>query len=117
MLRMMRAPAAAESMFIPRLRLNKRRAECTVKAIQEQTEGFPPGLRVWATLYLASVGGRRAGRVAYALRSGNLPAPVVGAEWQIDSKFNAAEELLRDPSLKDVIKVAIDKGVEVIYLK
>jgi hypothetical protein len=61
--------------------------------------------------------GRRAGRVAYALRSGNLPAPVVGAEWQIDSKFNAAEELLRDPSLKDVIKVAIDKGVEVIYLK
>ena len=26
----------------------------------------------------------------------------------------AAEELLRDPSLKDVIKVAIDNGVEVV---
>ena len=47
-------------------------------------------------------------------RSGRLCAwrekvaePVTGAQWQLDSKFNVAEELLRDPSLKDVIKAAI----------
>jgi hypothetical protein len=58
--------------------------------------------------------GSRTGRVAYALRASNLPKTSPGAEWQLDSKFNAAEELLRDPSLKDVIKAAIDKGVKVV---
>ena len=52
-------------------------------------------------------GGRRTGRVAYALGARKLPKPVTGAQWQLDSKFNVAEELLRDPSLKDVIKAAI----------
>jgi hypothetical protein len=56
----------------------------------------------------------RTGRLAYVLRASNLPETFAGAEWQFDSKFNAAEELLRDPSLKDVIKAAIDKGVEVV---
>jgi len=59
-------------------------------------------------------GGRRTGRVAYALGARNLPRPVTAAQWQLDSKFNVAEELLRDPSLKDVIKAAIAKGVEVV---
>jgi hypothetical protein len=58
--------------------------------------------------------GSKTGRVAYALRASNLPKTSPGAEWQLDSKFNAAEELLRDPSLKDVIKVTIDKGVKVV---
>src|ERR1700739_4800502 len=56
--------------------------------------------------------GSKTGRVAYALRASNLPKTSPGAEWQLDSKFNAAEELLRDPSLKDVIRAAIDKGVK-----
>lgn len=59
-------------------------------------------------------GGRRTGRVAYALRARNLPKSVTGAQWQLDAKFDAAEELLRDPTLKAVIKAAIDKGVEVV---
>jgi hypothetical protein len=58
--------------------------------------------------------GSKTGRVAYALRASNLPKTSPGAEWQLDSKFNAAEELLRDPFLKDVIKAAIDKGVKVV---
>ena len=58
--------------------------------------------------------GSKTSRVAYALRASNLPKTSPGAEWQLDSKFNAAEELLRDPSLKDVIKAAIDKGVKVV---
>lgn len=59
-------------------------------------------------------GGRRTGRVAYVLGARRLPKPVTGAQWQRDSKFNVAEELLRDPSLKDVVRAAIDKGVEVV---
>ena len=80
---------------------------------------FPEGVRVsrleryieWMS------GGRRTGRVAYVLGKRNLPKPVAKAEWQIDSKFNVAEELLRDPFLEDVIKAAIDKGVEVVVWK
>jgi hypothetical protein len=56
--------------------------------------------------------------------SDRLRSPGVGSartapwpEWARDLKFNAAEDLLRDPSLKDVIKAAIDKGVEVVTWK
>src|ERR1700747_1256437 len=59
-------------------------------------------------------GGRRTGRVAYALGARNLPKPVTGAQWQLDAKFNVSDELLQDPSLRDVIKGAIDTGVEVV---
>jgi hypothetical protein len=59
----------------------------------------------------------RTGRLAYVLRPSNLPETFAGAEWQFDSKFNAAEELLRDPSLKSVIKAAIEKGVEIVTLR
>ena len=59
-------------------------------------------------------GGRRTGRVAYALGARNLPKPVTGAQWQLDPKFYVSDELLQDPSLRDVIKVAIDNGVEVV---
>jgi hypothetical protein len=55
--------------------------------------------------------GRRTGRVAYLLKEWDLPQPLPGAEWVRDSKFNAAEELLADPSLNDAYRVAIDKGI------
>lgn len=45
-------------------------------------------------------------RVAYALGSKDLPKPVTVPQWQLDSKFNVAEELLEDSSLRDVIKGA-----------
>jgi hypothetical protein len=56
----------------------------------------------------------RAGRVAYVLDEWNLPKPTPGGEWALDAKFNAAEELLRDPALKDVLKTAIDKGCVIV---
>ena len=48
------------------------------------------------------------------MKEWNLPEPKVGAEWAVDSNFNAAEELLRDPTLKDVIKSAIDDGSAIV---
>ena|SRR6266478_3606299 len=54
--------------------------------------------------------GRRPHRIAYVMREWDLPTPVPGAEWQIDQKFNAAEELLRNPKLKVVFKAALEKG-------
>jgi hypothetical protein len=59
-------------------------------------------------------GNRRTDRTAYVLRKAGLPAPVTDAEWVLDSKFNAAEEVLRDPTLKATFKAAIDNGVEVV---
>jgi len=58
--------------------------------------------------------GKRTGRVAYVLKEWDLPKPGPGAEWALDSKFDAAQELLRDPGLKVVFKAAIDKGAEVV---
>jgi hypothetical protein len=58
--------------------------------------------------------GRRTNRIAYVMKEWDLPAPLPGAEWQIDEKFSAADELLHDPELKVVFKAALEKGVEVI---
>jgi hypothetical protein len=58
--------------------------------------------------------GRRTNRIAYVMKEWDLPMPVPGAEWRIDEKFSAADELLRDPELKTVFKAALEKGVEVI---
>ena len=58
--------------------------------------------------------GARSGRVAYVLKERNLPEHCAGDEWVFDTTFNAAQEILRDPSLKDVFKAAIDKGVKVV---
>jgi hypothetical protein len=43
-----------------------------------------------------------------------LPEPVAGAEWQIDSQFSAADEILRDPSIKDIFQAVIANGVKVV---
>jgi hypothetical protein len=59
-------------------------------------------------------GGRRTGRVAYVIIEKNMPKPAPGAEWQIDTKFNLADELLRDPDLKTVVKAALEKGAKVV---
>ena len=62
-------------------------------------------------------GGRRTGRVAYVIGVRNLPEPITGAEWQIDPQFNPAEEILRDPTIKTVLRAAIANGVKVITLR
>jgi len=60
-------------------------------------------------------GGRRTGRIAYVIGKQALPEPIAaGAEWQIDSKFNVADEILRNPAIKDVFRAAIANGVKVV---
>jgi hypothetical protein len=61
--------------------------------------------------------GRRTDRVVYVLKEWDLPKPLPGAEWQLDTKFNVADELLRDPGLKSVLKAALEKGAEVVTRK
>jgi hypothetical protein len=61
--------------------------------------------------------GRRTDRVVYVLKEWDLPKPLPGAEWQLDTKFNVADELLRDPELKSVLKAALEKGAEVVTRK
>ena len=59
-------------------------------------------------------GGRRTGRLAYVIIEKNMPKPAPGAEWQIDTKFNLADELLRDPDLETVVKAVLEKGAQVV---
>jgi hypothetical protein len=61
--------------------------------------------------------GRKTDRAAYVLNEWDLPEPMAGAEWAADNTFNAAEELLRDPTLKDAFKAAIDNGSAVVVQK
>jgi hypothetical protein len=58
--------------------------------------------------------GLRTGRTAYVLRQWDLPVPLPGAEWALDPKFNAADELLNDPKLKATIAAALKNGVEIV---
>jgi len=60
--------------------------------------------------------GRRNNREAYVLEEWDLPKPVPDAEWQHDKAFNLADELLRDPEIKTVFKVALEKGAETLLL-
>jgi hypothetical protein len=61
--------------------------------------------------------GRRTNRIVYVLKEWDLPKPLPGAEWQLDTKFNLADELLRDPELSSVLKAALEKGAEVVTRK
>ncbi len=61
--------------------------------------------------------GRRTGRVAYVIGRQNLPETIAGAEWQIDSRFSAAEEVLRNPEMKAIFQDAIANGVKVVTLR
>jgi hypothetical protein len=58
--------------------------------------------------------GRRTDREVYVLKEWDLPKPLPGAEWQLDKTFNLADELLRDPEMKTVLKAVLEKGVEVV---
>jgi len=61
--------------------------------------------------------GRRTERVAYVLKEWDMPKPLPGAEWQLDTKFNLADELLRDPELKTVLKAALENGAQIVVQK
>ena len=61
--------------------------------------------------------GERLGRAAYVFQSSSLPQPAEGTLWHPVRSFNAAEELLYDPSLGAVFKMAIQKGCAVVTPK
>ena len=58
--------------------------------------------------------GRLTDREVYVLKEWDLPKPLPGAEWQVDKTFNLADELLRDPELKTVLKAVLEKGAEIV---
>ena len=58
--------------------------------------------------------GRKTNRVAYVMQTSALPSPLAGAEWREDISFNEADELLREPKLKAVFKLAVDSGCQVV---
>ena len=61
--------------------------------------------------------GRRTDRTAYVMKEWDLPPPLPGAEWQLDARFNPAEEILRDPDLKTVLEAVRVKGAKVIDVR
>jgi hypothetical protein len=58
--------------------------------------------------------GEKSGRVAYVFGLDSLPEAAEGMTWQKVESFNAGDDLLRDPGLKFIFKVAIDKGCAVV---
>ena len=48
------------------------------------------------------------------MQTSALPSPLAGAEWREDISFNEADELLREPKLKAVFKLAVDNGCQVV---
>jgi len=61
--------------------------------------------------------GRNTDRVVYVMDEWDLPEPIPGAHWAADKTFNAAQEVLRDPTLKDVFRSAINNGVVIVTQK
>ncbi|MCC8961391.1 hypothetical protein H8A95_03420 [Bradyrhizobium sp. Pear76] len=54
------------------------------------------------------------GRTAYALSASALPGPAPGFVWCSVTRFNLADEVLKDADLKNVFKVAIKFGHAII---
>jgi hypothetical protein len=51
------------------------------------------------------------------MKERELPLSAPGTEWQQDTKFNAAEEILANPDLRDVFKEVIAKGIAIVQQK
>jgi hypothetical protein len=58
--------------------------------------------------------GEELGRTAYGFSRENLPPPGENLEWKAVPSFNAAEEVMEDPSLKDVFKAAIEESFAIV---
>jgi hypothetical protein len=61
--------------------------------------------------------GEETGRAAYVFQSSSLPQPTEGTLWHPVRSFNAAEELLSDPTLGAVFEMAIENGCAVVAAK
>lgn len=54
------------------------------------------------------------GRTAYAFSQDKLPPPGENLEWNAVPSFNAGDEVLRNPDLKDLFMTAITEGVAIL---
>jgi hypothetical protein len=61
--------------------------------------------------------GEKPYRTAYVLQSNSLPQAGDGMDWHVVETFSAADELLDNPDLKEVFKMAIDKGCAIVTPK
>lgn len=53
-------------------------------------------------------------RVAYVTNPHALKAANGDVSWQLDETFNAANEVLANPALKEVYKTALVKGFAIV---
>jgi hypothetical protein len=58
--------------------------------------------------------GEVSGRIAYVLQSTSLSQAAEGMDWHAVETFSAADDLLENPGLKNVFKMAIEKGFAII---
>jgi hypothetical protein len=58
--------------------------------------------------------GEKLGRAGYAFSRDKLPPPGENLDWNAVPSFNAAEELMRDPGLKELFKAAIADGFAIV---
>lgn len=59
-------------------------------------------------------GGETSGRVAYVLKPELLGPPQRNMQWKLYTSFNAAEEVLKEASLKDVYALALKHGLAIV---
>jgi hypothetical protein len=54
------------------------------------------------------------GRTAYAFSQDKLPPWGKNLEWKTAPSFNAADEVMRDPGLKELFMKAIEDGYAIV---
>lgn len=58
--------------------------------------------------------GEQSVRTAYAFSQDKLPPPRENLEWNAVPSFNAADEVMRDPGLKELFMKAIEEGCAIV---
>jgi hypothetical protein len=58
--------------------------------------------------------GGEPGRTAYAFSQDKLPSSGENLEWKSVPSFNAADEVMLDPGLKDLFMKAIEEGFAIL---
>jgi hypothetical protein len=56
-------------------------------------------------------------RTAYVLNMSSLPKLADGMVWDVVPTFRAGDELLDNPGLKDVFRMALEKGCAIVTPK
>jgi hypothetical protein len=58
--------------------------------------------------------GRKLNQVLYALSGNELPDPIDGADWRLDTAFDRGTEILTAPQIKEVFERVLKKGFEIV---